>query len=102
MKPTLNTILVTGATSGIGRAFAEALYDRGNRVLVTGRRQALLDSMSTFRPGLLGLALDLDDPGRRCAPVGLAARLRAGAQRGAGQRRHLAPGRHGFSRLECR
>jgi uncharacterized oxidoreductase len=63
MKPTLNTILVTGATSGIGRAFAEALYDRGNRVLVTGRRQALLDSMSTFRPGLLGLALDLDDPG---------------------------------------
>ncbi|KYK45262.1 oxidoreductase [Bradyrhizobium liaoningense] len=62
MKMTGNTILVTGGTSGIGRALAEAFHDRGNRVIVTGRRQALLDQITAGRPGLIGMPLDLDDP----------------------------------------
>ncbi|WP_326537507.1 SDR family oxidoreductase [Pseudorhodoferax sp.] len=76
MQRSNNTIFITGGTSGIGRALAEAWHDRGNRVLVTGRRQALLDQMADQRPGLRGLALDVDDP---AATPQLAAWLHANA-----------------------
>jgi len=39
------TALVTGGTSGIGRAIANKLVDAGFHVFVTGRRQAQLDTL---------------------------------------------------------
>ncbi|WP_257950884.1 SDR family oxidoreductase [Shinella sp. CPCC 101442] len=58
-----NTILITGGTSGIGRKLAEAFHDRGNRVIVTGRRRDLLTDICEHRPDIVGLHLDLTDPG---------------------------------------
>ncbi len=62
MKLEGNTILVTGGTSGIGRALAVAFHERGNRVIVTGRRRDLLDAIANAHPGIVGLPLDLDEP----------------------------------------
>jgi uncharacterized oxidoreductase len=62
MKTQGNTILLTGGGSGIGRALAQRWHDLGNRVIVAGRRQEALDQTIAGRNGMLGYALDIDDP----------------------------------------
>lgn len=46
MKLFDKTVLVTGASSGIGRAVALTLGKRGNLLIVTARRKDLLDSLA--------------------------------------------------------
>jgi uncharacterized oxidoreductase len=62
MKMTGNTILITGGTSGIGRALAETFAARGNNVIIAGRRQQLLDDIAKQTKGITGISLDVADP----------------------------------------
>ncbi|MEP9362508.1 glucose 1-dehydrogenase [Nocardioides sp. CN2-186] len=59
------TALVTGATSGIGRATAQRFVDEGAFVFVTGRRQEALDAtiaqLGAHARGVRGDVSDLDD-----------------------------------------
>ncbi|MEU9785140.1 SDR family NAD(P)-dependent oxidoreductase [Streptomyces phaeochromogenes] len=62
MKMTGNTILITGGTSGIGLALALRLHEAGDKVIVAGRRKELLDRITSERPGIEALVLDVADP----------------------------------------
>ncbi|MEU4190601.1 SDR family oxidoreductase [Kribbella sp. NPDC026611] len=61
MRSTGNTIFMTGGTSGIGLELARRLRDLGNTVIVSGRRQDLLDRIAR-EDGIEGIPLDVADP----------------------------------------
>lgn len=56
-----NTIFIPGATSGIGLALALALQDKGNTVIVGGRRTGLLEQIAAEHPGIGTVRIDTTD-----------------------------------------
>ncbi len=57
-------ILITGATSGIGRACAHKFAKEGNRIIITGRRAERLESIASdlrrlYNTAVLALAFDV-------------------------------------------
>ncbi|MFJ4192568.1 oxidoreductase [Pseudomonas sp. NPDC089534] len=64
---TPNTVwLITGASSGFGKALAEAVIAAGHRVAVTARRQDRLQALAQGREAqVLPLALDITDAAAR-------------------------------------
>jgi uncharacterized oxidoreductase len=61
MDITGNTVFIPGATSGIGLAFALALQERGNTVIVGGRRTELLEKIAAEHPGIGTVRIDTAD-----------------------------------------
>ena len=74
MKLTGRTILITGGSAGIGLAFALKFVELGNEVIVTGRRQAVLDKVKAKHPKIHTIQSDVADPAQIAA---LAVRVKA-------------------------
>ncbi len=59
MKLSENTILITGATSGIGYALANRLASLGNTIIAVGRNQLVLNELAAQSPHIHPIASDL-------------------------------------------
>ncbi|MDP9422975.1 MAG: SDR family NAD(P)-dependent oxidoreductase [Pseudomonadota bacterium] len=74
MRLTGRTILITGGSAGIGLAFARKFLELGNEVIITGRRQSVLDAAKAQHPKLHTIQNDIGDPEQIAA---LSARIEA-------------------------
>jgi uncharacterized oxidoreductase len=61
MKSSGNTILMTGGGSGIGKALAHRFHDRGDTVIIAGRREDALRRAAAGRDRIHTMTLDVDD-----------------------------------------
>ena len=67
MKLKGRTILITGGSAGIGLAFALKFIELGNEVIVTGRRQDVLDKINTKHAKIHTIQSDVADPAQIAA-----------------------------------
>ena len=61
MKITGNTIFIPGSTSGIGLALALRLREKGNTVIIGGRRTELLEQIAAEHPEIDTVQIDTAD-----------------------------------------
>lgn len=61
-RPDKQTAIVTGGSSGIGRAVAIELAQRGARVLITGRGTEALEKTAASHANIVGLRADSAEP----------------------------------------
>lgn len=61
MEMTGNTILITGGSSGIGRALGIAFHQLGNQVIVAGRRRALMEQVVAENPRIHAAVVDVQN-----------------------------------------
>ncbi|KAJ9623373.1 hypothetical protein H2204_011189 [Knufia peltigerae] len=66
---TMKTILIVGATGGIGESFARRFHSMGKKVIVTGRRAERLQALKSELPGLETYTMDNTDIGSLPAHV---------------------------------
>jgi uncharacterized protein len=62
MRISDSTVLLTGATGGLGHAIARALHARGGKLILTGRRTDVLEPLAAELDGSRALAVDLSLP----------------------------------------
>src|SRR3954447_23403831 len=75
-----STVLVTGASSGIGTELARQLAERGYNLVLVARRRGRVEELAGTLRARHGVAIDVDDAavGGRHARQALVARLKAG------------------------
>jgi uncharacterized oxidoreductase len=65
MKTAGNTVLITGGATGIGLALAESFLEKGNDVIICGRREEKLAEARKRHPALHSRVCDVADEGDR-------------------------------------
>src|SRR3712207_6116558 len=67
-RNSMSTWFITGCSSGLGRALAEAVIGAGHHAVVTARDEAKVAHLVELAPDrVLGAALDVTDPARAAA-----------------------------------
>lgn len=65
MQLTGNTIFISGGGSGIGLSFTRRFVERGNTVIICGRRAEVLAEVRERHPDVITHVCDLAEPGAR-------------------------------------
>ncbi|MET1259586.1 SDR family NAD(P)-dependent oxidoreductase [Flagellimonas sp. DF-77] len=58
-----NTIVITGATRGIGLSLLERFHQLDNKIIAVARNRSALDTLAAKYEGIATIACDLSDPG---------------------------------------